>query len=250
MAPQYGGLYTINPTCDYPMSCCGPVFLQPYWVPPIYAQSFSVTIIDPIAGNAPPLDPFQPRPQPPARQPMTNPPAPPKPPPQPKPRDELEQKAEMQRLLRKGNESFAQGDYKLALGLYQQAVAAAPLEPTAYFHVAQAHLAQGKLAEASVAIERGLRLHVNWPNAPFQPRTLYRDLAGDYQRHLGTLAEEVGKNLNDEALLFLLAYQLWFDGKRDEAVVLFQRAGSLAHDTTLIDRFLKAARPAPGEARE
>jgi len=206
-----------------------------------------VTIVDP----APPLLVGQPlagldlagNRQVSAQQP---PPAPIKTPP-PRQRDELEIRADMQRLLRKGNEAFAAGDYKSALGQYQQAVATAPLEPMGYFHLAQAHLAVGKLAEAGVAIERGMRLHPNWPKAPFQPRALYGDQAGDFQRHLGALAEQVGRNMNDESLLFLLAYQLWFDGQRAEATLLFERAGALAHDTTLIDRFLKVARVAARE---
>jgi tetratricopeptide (TPR) repeat protein len=248
--PQYGCWYGLNPKCDAPVqNCCGPVCFQPYWVPPVFVQSFSFSVFNPVPFAPPPLpepvvhEPLGARLQAALRQPAANAPAPIKPPPAPKPQDELDQKAEMQRLLRKGNDAFGQGDYKQALGLYQQAIAAAPLEPTAYFHLAQAHVALGKLSEAGVAIERGMRLHANWPLAPFQPRALYRDLAGDYQRHLGMLADEVGKNLNDESLLFLLGYQLWFDGKRDEAVTLFQRAGALAHDTTLIDRFLRAARP-------
>jgi tetratricopeptide (TPR) repeat protein len=162
-----------------------------------------------------------------------------------KPKDELEQKADMQRLVRLGNEVFAQGNYQQALRRYEQAVAAAPQEPTAYFHLAQAHLALNSYGEAVLAIQRGLRRQPHWPLALFQPRALYRDRIGEYQQHLAKLADAVAKNLNDDSLLFLLGYQLWFDGRQDEALALFQRAATLALDTTFLDNFLKVAK-APG----
>jgi tetratricopeptide (TPR) repeat protein len=163
----------------------------------------------------------------------------------PKPRDELETRAEMQRLLRRGNDAFGTGDYAQAVEHYRQAVSTAPLEPMGYFHLAQAYLATDKLAEAGVAIERGMRLRPGWPSAPFRPRALYRDLEADYDKHLAGLADLVGKNLNDDGLLFLLAYQLWFDGRQPDAISLFERAAALAMDTNLIDRFLAAGKMPP-----
>jgi hypothetical protein len=169
--------------------------------------------------------------------------------PAPKPRDELVVRAEAQRLIRLGNEAFAEGHYLQAAKRYEAAANVAPFEPTAYFHLAQAQLAQGKYAEAVLAIQRGMRLRPTWPQAPFQPKALYGERAGDFQQHLAHLAELTGKNMNDDSLLFLLGYQLWFDERRDEALVLFQRAALLAFDTTFVDRFLKAkpADEAPGE---
>jgi hypothetical protein len=40
-------------------------------------------------------------------------------------------------------------------------------------------------------------------------------------------------------LLFLLAYQLWFDGQQAEARKLFVRAAAVTPDKTFIDRFLQ-----------
>ena len=54
----------------------------------------------------------------------------------------------------------------------------------------------------------------------------------------------------NDSLLFLLGYELWFDGKRDDATVLLRRAASLALDTTIIDRFLVAAAPAAGAGKQ
>lgn len=249
VVPRYGPWYDWDPDGPPPrFRCCGPVVWQPYCLPPVFFQSFSFQVVNPPvlvpAGSILPSVAAQQAEQNANRE--AEPRDRPAPPTRPvKARDALDMRADMQRLLRKGNDAFAAGDYKQAVNLYQQALAAAPLEPMPYFHLAQAHLALGRFVEAGVAIERGMRLHADWPQAPFQVRALYRDHPGDYDRHLGALAEEVGRNMNDEALLFLLAYQLWFDGRRDEAVVLFRRAAALAHDTTLIDRFLKAAQP-PG----
>jgi hypothetical protein len=46
-------------------------------------------------------------------------------------------------------------------------------------------------------------------------------------------------------LLFLYAYELWFDGRRIEAIPLFRQARLMTADTTFIDRFLAAAAPGP-----
>jgi Flp pilus assembly protein TadD len=59
---------------------------------------------------------------------------------------------------------------------------------------------------------------------------------------LAKLAEAVEQHPNDDSLLFLLGYQLWFDGKRDQAEVLFKRAATLTLDRTHIDRFLNVKR--------
>jgi len=167
------------------------------------------------------------------------------PPPRPAPvRDEIEQRAEMQKHIRTGNDAFANGEYGVALKRYELAVGAAPLEPMGYFHLAQAQLALGKHAPAVASIQRGLRLHSKWPESGFQPRALYGDRGGEFDQHLAQLADLIAKNLNDDSLLFLLAYELWFDAQRDQAIKLFERAAALAFDTTFIDRFLKGPKVA------
>jgi hypothetical protein len=218
---------------------------QPIFLPTPYPYPF---IVPPIWNMQPPARPMPPAGQnPPANPPPANNPPPAKQPPPAPPPDDLQTRAEMQRFIRIGNDYFAEGKFAQALSQYDRALAAAPLEPLSYFHQAQADLALGKYGQAVVAIQRGLRLHPHWATADFQPRALYRDRAGEYQSHLGTLAELTAKNPNDESLLFLLGYQLWFDGKHDEAVVLFRKAATLAVDPTLINRFLQADKPAAGQ---
>jgi hypothetical protein len=216
-----------------------------YWPPPWYLEgpfAWPYTPVPPVS-----VPRFQPADLPPAAPPApanarnavpdrAKPPAPEK--------DELVQRAEMQRHLRSGNDAMAAGDYAAAAKRYEQAVSAAALEAAGYFHLAQAQIALGKFAAAGVSIQRGMRLHPKWPESGFQPRALYRDRGNDYDQHLGQLADAVAKNRNDDALLFLLGYQLWFDGQRDDARKLFERAAALAFDTTFVDRFLKAPRVA------
>lgn len=158
---------------------------------------------------------------------------------EPKPRDELDRRADVQKLIRVGNDAFAQGDYAKAAKSYQQATDSAPLEPMGFFHLAQAQLAQGKFAEAGISIQRGLMLKPDWPDAPFDARSLYGETPGHFDRHLALLAELVAKNKNDDGLLFLLGYELWFDGKKDEARVLFKRAAALTLNPLHVERFLK-----------
>ncbi len=214
-----------------------PVFVRP----PIFVEPPIFDPFPPAVGGFRPAAPVPPLDPPPVDPALANRPGPPP----PVLKDALDQKAEALRLIRDGNEMFANGNYQAATRNYEQAVAVAPQEPMGYFHLAQAHVALGKYAEAAVAIQRGMKLHLTWPQSTFRPRALYRDRPGEYLNHLAKLADAIAKNLNDDSLLFLLGYQLWFDGQKDEALVLFRRAAGLAADTALLDRFLKAP-VAPG----
>lgn len=181
--------------------------------------------------NLPPQQQVPPAPQ------RENPPPPAKP--EPPKKDDLDQQGEMYRLLRLGNRAFASGQYEDALKNYEKSLAVAPMEPHPAFHAAQALIALGQYHKAYTEIRRGLRWQPNWPESPFQPRALYGNKVATYQKHLTKLMDTVEKNPNDDSLLFLLGYQLWFDGKRAEAEVLFKRAAALTLDRTHIDRFLQ-----------
>ncbi len=229
--------------CIYPWPVVHYYYPVPYFYQPIYQPVYlGPTFIDPNGRQ-----PAERVPPPKAKKADEEKPAVP---PAAKQKDELEKRADAQRLIRQGNEFFAEGHYLQAAKRYEQAAAAGPFEPMPYFHLAQAQLAQGKYAEAVLAIQRGMRIKPNWPEAPFQPKALYGERGGEYQQHLAHLADVVGKNMNDDSLLFLLGYQLWFDERRDEAMVLFQRAALLAFDTTFVDRFIKALKLPVADARQ
>jgi tetratricopeptide (TPR) repeat protein len=156
----------------------------------------------------------------------------------PKP-DSNDALGQMYRLIRLGNRAFASGQYEDALKQYEKAQAFAPMEPHPAFHAAQAHVAMGNYHKAFAEIRRGLRWQPHWPESPFQPRALYAEKSPAFQKHLARLADAAEKNPNDDSLLFLLGYALWFDGKRDQAEVLFKRAAALTMDRGHIDRFLQ-----------
>jgi hypothetical protein len=161
------------------------------------------------------------------------------------PQPEADLKAENARQVALGKEAFAGQEYGRALARFRLAVAAAPDEPLAQFLLAHTFFAMGKYVEAVEAIEVGLRLHPDWPRARFAPLELYEPNVALYPEQLRRLEETLAKHPDDPILLFLYAYQLWFDGRKDEARPLFQRAAPLMRDRTLIDRFLQAL---PGAA--
>jgi hypothetical protein len=159
-------------------------------------------------------------------------PQPPVPPPDNPPSESARQTA-------LAKEAFVEGAYGLAERRFRQATVAAPDEPLAYFLLAQAQFAQGKYQEAVASIQAGLRLQPDWPGARFRPRELYAIEAADFLDHLQRLTETLPRFPQDPVLLFLLAYQLWFDGQRAEARKLFERAAAVTPDRTFIEAFLR-----------
>lgn len=180
------------------------------------------------------------------------PPVKPVPPPKARPPEQLplppqpqaNPRAEAARLIALGRDAFANQEYGRAAHRFRQAMAAAPDESLPHFLHAQALLALDKYAQAVEAIHEGMRRQFDWPQVRFRPQELYEpDLAG-YREQLHRLEEVLSRHPDDPILLFLYGHQLWFDGRKDEARVLFQRAAPRARDRTFIDRFLKAL-PAP-----
>jgi hypothetical protein len=177
-------------------------------------------------------------------------PPPPKPrPPAPAPPQE-EPRDESGRLIQLGLEAFARQEYGLAARRFEQAAVADPAAPLSHFLQAQAQFALGKYRDAVASIHAGMRLRAGWPQAPFRPRLqLYKDREADLDTHLKRLETVLDKNPEQPVFLFLLGYELWFDGRRAEALPLFQRARGAAPDPTFIDEFLKAGAPVPVAAR-
>lgn len=183
-------------------------------------------------------------------KPPEKPKAPPKPPEvkQPKrekppelplpPGPELDPQREYARQVALGKEAFANQGYGRAAQRFRQANAVAPNEPLAHFLLAQAQVALGKYREAVLSIEAGLRLQPDWPTAQFRPLELYGDNVVAFPEHLRHLEDTLARHADDPVLLFLYAYELWFDGRKDEAWPLFQKAAEAAPGDAGIQRFL------------
>lgn len=186
-----------------------------------------------------PLPPPEPIPPPPPPPPVNVPPLPRPPEPQADP------VAESARLLGIGKAAFADQEYGRAAERFLQAAKLAPNDAMPRFLHAQALLAQGKYLDAVDSIGVGLALQPDWPLKRFQPLELYGQHVAAYPEHLRRLEDTLSKHPNDAALMFLYAYQLWFDGRKDEARALFQRARPGVPDPVLVDRFLQAKPPAP-----
>jgi hypothetical protein len=181
----------------------------------------------------------------PGRPEVPRPPAPkapaaqPEPPPLPAPRPPADPREEYARQIERGKQAFAAQEYGRARRRWEQAAAQFPDQPLSYFLLAQAHLALGKYREAVEALHRGLHLSPAWPAARFRPRELYGGSATDFPEHLQHLEETVGRHPDDSVLLFLVAYQLWFDGRQEEARRWFQRAVPVTPDKRFIELFLQ-----------
>jgi hypothetical protein len=183
---------------------------------------------EPVPPDRPKLP--EPEPRPPDREPGL---------PRP-PRPETDPKAESKRQVALGNEAFAAQEYARAVNRFGLAVKLFAQDPMAHFLLAQAQFAIGKYDEAVEAIHAGMRLQPDWPNSRFRPAELYGPNAADFPEHLKRLEAAVDRHPDDPVLLFLYAYELWFDGRQEEALPLFRRAAAVAPDKTYIERFLQA----------
>jgi hypothetical protein len=186
----------------------------------------------------PPMPPPELKPKPPDAQP----PALPRP-----PQPQADPRAENARLVELGRLAFAAGEYGRAAHRFRQATAAAPDEPLAYLLLGQALFALEKYGGAVEALRSGMRLQPDWPLARFRPLELHGAGVADYPDLMRRLEDALARHPNDPVLLFLYGYQLWFDGRKEEARPVFQRALMVAPpaDRPLIERFLHAMPGAP-----
>jgi tetratricopeptide (TPR) repeat protein len=144
------------------------------------------------------------------------------------------------RFVELGKEAFKSHQYGRAERSFRQAVESFAKNRQAHFLLAQARFALAKYGEAVAAIYAGMRLQPTWPNARYRPLDLYDAKSDDFSDQLKRLANVRARNPDDPFLTFLYAYQLWFDGQRDEARLLFQQAKTLTSDPSFIERFLQA----------
>jgi hypothetical protein len=138
-----------------------------------------------------------------------------------------------------GNEAFKASQYGRAERSFRRATEELPRAPRAYFLLAQAQFALGKYAEAVTAIQAGMQRQPDWPSARFRPREFYRTNSKEFPEQLQRLADVLITYPDDPVLTFLYAYELWFDNRKDEARMIFQRAKALAPDPSFSERFLQ-----------
>ena len=146
---------------------------------------------------------------------------------------------EMALRINEGRAAFGEGQYGLALERFRRACASADEASTPYFLLAQAQFATGKFDDSIASIIEGMKREPGWPLSPYQSRGLYRGNPAAYDAHLQNLRDALAAHPDDPRLLFLLGVQLWFDGQRDAAKPLFERAVKLATDPASVLAFLK-----------
>lgn len=194
--------------------------------------------------------PLEPAP-PPMEKPQPAPP-PPEPPDMPRrgfvPVAAVNPRDEAARLVALGRDHFAAREYGRAAERFRQALRASPNEGQTQFLLAQALIALGKYSAAVDAVHEGMAILPDWPREKFQPLALYGDNVADYPAHLGRLEAALSRHADDPELLFLQAYALWLDGRRDDARPLFEKALRKPRDARVIQQFLQAMPPAPGAA--
>jgi hypothetical protein len=148
-------------------------------------------------------------------------------------------------LIESGKEAFKARQYSRAERSFRQAADAFPVDSRAPFLLAQAQFALGKYAEAVASIYAGMRLQPDWPKLHYRPRDLYGLNPDDFSEQLKRLAGAFARYADDPFLAFLYAYELWFDNRKDEARLIFQRARALADDPSFSERFLQSKADSP-----
>ncbi len=128
------------------------------------------------------------------------------------------------RLIASGRQAFGAGEYGTARERFRLALDWTPNDPLGHFLLAQALIAMGKYPEAVAAIHQGLVLNPDWPKSAYRPIALYVDKEEEYSAHARRLASALDRHPDEPVLLFLSGYQMWFDGRKDEARALFRRA--------------------------
>lgn len=221
-----------------------PYFLQPAPVvaPPIVLVGFNPPAAPPQDGDFLVIRPDDP----PGRKPDPVPPPKPNPlaPPAAVGRDEKPEAdpfAEAARQVGLARAAFAADEFGRAADHLGRAVAVRPDDALPYFLKAQAEFAGGRYVDAVATIRAGMRRSPDWPASGFNPKALYGDRPERFDAHLADLRKAAGANPAEPAVQFLLAYQLWFAGDREEAAKLFRAVAGRVTDAAEAERFLREA---------
>ncbi len=148
---------------------------------------------------------------------------------------------ESARQVKLAQAAFAVGEYGRAAERLAEASRLKPDEPLPYFLQVQVRLARGEYSEAVAAIRDGLKLAPDWPASGFTAKPLYAGDPAAFEAHVAELKAAVDRDPNDATAKFLLAYQLWFRGARDDATKLFQQLAPIVKDRAMVEAFLTVA---------
>lgn len=135
-------------------------------------------------------------------------------------------KKQAQRLVQRGREAFAAGEYGRAVTLFAAAADKDPTLPMPLFLQAQAELAAGRFADAGQHLLLGWQRHPQ-AAAHFDPREPYGSQPQRYAEHLAALRRVVAEHPREPLPAYLLGWQLWWSGDKHEARRWWERAHEL-----------------------
>ncbi len=144
-------------------------------------------------------------------------------------------------LVDSGSKAFRAGEFALALRNFRDAAELTPNLARAWFLQAHTTIAMGRLSDAVVQIEAGLKRNPHFHLNGFRPKTeLYADQIPLWAEHLDMVKKAHRQNPKNADALFLLGYLAWYDGDREAAVGFFEQARPLVAETRFVDLFLKS----------
>jgi hypothetical protein len=158
----------------------------------------------------------------------------------PKPRPPDDPAEASARHIRIGRNAFAEGEYGRSAYRFRKASDLTPDQASPHFLLAQASFALGKYRDAVGAIHAGMALDPTWPATGDRFAALYGANNNDFALHLDQFAAARAAHPDDSVLLFLQGVVMWFDGRREDARLLFEKAAPRVPDRRDIDRFLLA----------
>ncbi|MBM4031424.1 MAG: tetratricopeptide repeat protein [Planctomycetes bacterium] len=139
-------------------------------------------------------------------------------------------------LIDQGDDWFARGGFARAVVFYRAAAQKAPQNPTAALALGHGLFATGAYAEAAAELRRAVKLHPDILRVPMDRRDFYADPAA-FDAQLQRLERAAAAAPADSAARFLLAYNLYFTGRRASAAEHFRALGDKDPEAQL---FLRA----------
>jgi tetratricopeptide (TPR) repeat protein len=154
--------------------------------------------------------------------------------------------AKAERLIARGDESFAKGSYTVAIARYREAAQVAPDAFDARLRHALALVAARKYAAAARVFFEAADLRSDWAGMHVNLERLYGPLR--LTAATAALVQSADRDASNGELALSAGLQLYFSGQQQAAARYFQRATQLGADkyNRLAD-VLKHAQKQPGE---